>query len=89
MPRGNGMGPMGQGPMSGRGAGFCAGNRYGYGMGQRFGGRGFGFQARQTITTPTELTADSEKNFLQNRVEILARELENAKQRLIELNAKR
>lgn len=25
MPRGNRMGPMGQGPMTGRGAGFCAG----------------------------------------------------------------
>jgi len=25
MPRGNGTGPMGQGAMSGRGAGFCAG----------------------------------------------------------------
>jgi hypothetical protein len=48
MPRGDGTGPMGMGPMSGRGAGFCAGFatpgyeanpvgfRYGFG-----GGRGF------------------------------------------------
>jgi hypothetical protein len=36
---------------------------------------------------PTELTAESEKDFLQNRVEILARELENANKRLAELNA--
>jgi hypothetical protein len=36
---------------------------------------------------PTELTADAEKSFLQNRVEILARELENANKRLAELNA--
>jgi len=47
MPRGNGTGPMGMGPMTGRGAGFCAGfavpgyaNPIGYGFG--FGrGRGF------------------------------------------------
>lgn len=26
MPRGNGRGPMGSGPMTGRGAGFCSGN---------------------------------------------------------------
>ena len=25
MPRGNGTGPMGYGPMTGRGAGYCAG----------------------------------------------------------------
>jgi hypothetical protein len=39
MPYGNGMGPAGMGPMSGRGAGFCAG----YGMPgymNPFGGRG-------------------------------------------------
>ena len=47
MPRGDGTGPMGMGPMTGRGAGFCAGfavpgyaNPIGYGFG--FGrGRGF------------------------------------------------
>ncbi|NLO83785.1 MAG: DUF5320 domain-containing protein [Clostridiales bacterium] len=47
MPRGDGTGPMGMGPMTGRGAGFCAGfavpgyaNPIGYGIG--FGrGRGF------------------------------------------------
>jgi hypothetical protein len=33
------------------------------------------------------LTAESEKAFLENRVEILARELENANKRLTELNA--
>ncbi|NLJ26828.1 DUF5320 domain-containing protein [Desulforhabdus amnigena] len=51
MPRGDGTGPMGMGPMTGRGAGYCAGTgmpgyanpfpRCGFGMG--FGwGRGFG-----------------------------------------------
>ena len=52
MPRGDGTGPMGQGPMTGRGAGYCAGfgmpgyvnPRFGCGMGRgmgRGGGRGF------------------------------------------------
>jgi len=46
MPFGNGTGPFGAGPMTGRGAGFCAGysvpgymNPY---PGRGFGGRGFG-----------------------------------------------
>ncbi|HBE72949.1 MAG TPA: hypothetical protein DDW31_02475 [candidate division Zixibacteria bacterium] len=52
MPRGDGTGPMGMGPMTGRAAGFCAGYNMpgymnpvfgcGYGMG-RGGGRGRGF----------------------------------------------
>lgn len=87
MPRGNRMGP--QGPMTGRGAGFCAGYRRVNGRGQGFGGRGFGFgfQQRMRGSMPTELTTESEKAFLQNRVEILARELEDANKRLAELNA--
>ena len=41
MPRGDGTGPMGMGPMTGRAAGFCAG--YGVpGYVNPFGGRGFG-----------------------------------------------
>jgi len=42
MPRGNGTGPMGQGPMTGRGLGFCAGyDMPGYTQ-PGFSGRGFG-----------------------------------------------
>ncbi len=55
MPRGNKTGPMGQGPMTGRGAGFCAGYALpGYanaaipGYGGRFGaGNGRGYGCRQ------------------------------------------
>ncbi len=58
MPRGNGTGPNGKGPMSGRAAGYCAGygmpgysnnaagmgRGFGFGYGPRRGmGRGFGF----------------------------------------------
>ncbi len=43
MPRGNGTGPAGAGPMSGRGMGYCAGNdrpgcEAGYGGRRGFGG---------------------------------------------------
>ena len=46
MPRGNGTGPEGKGPMTGRGAGFCEGNDVpGYRSGEagRGLGRGFGW----------------------------------------------
>lgn len=45
MPRGDRTGPMGAGPMTGRGAGFCAGNAapgYANFGGGRGGGMGFG-----------------------------------------------
>lgn len=97
MPRGNGTGPMGQGPRTGRGAGFCAGydtprygGRFGAGFGHGYGrgqGRGFGFQQRMRAAMSNELTTENEKAFLQNRVEILTREIENANKRLAELNA--
>ena len=50
MPRGDGSGPMGTGPMTGRGAGFCTGFdvpgyanpiAYGCALGRGRGGRGF------------------------------------------------
>ncbi len=58
MPRGDGTGPMGMGPLSGRGAGFCAGysvpgyahpvpgrGAWGVGRGMGFGrGLGLGFR---------------------------------------------
>ncbi|MCK5594864.1 DUF5320 domain-containing protein [bacterium] len=60
MPRGDGTGPGGMGPMTGRAAGYCAGysvpgymnpiagrGRFGYGLGFGRGrgfGRGFGFR---------------------------------------------
>jgi len=59
MPRGDGTGPMGLGPMTGRGAGFCAGYpvpgfmnpmagrwaapAYGYGMAPAYGYGAFGY----------------------------------------------
>ena len=50
MPRGDGTGPSGLGPMTGHGVGFCAGFRFpGYlnlvGQGSRFG-RGHGYRRK-------------------------------------------
>jgi hypothetical protein len=53
MPRGDRTGPMGMGPLTGRGAGFCEGSRSpffgrlfrsGYGRGAGFGGGGRGWR---------------------------------------------
>lgn len=48
MPRGDGTGPMGRGPLTGRGAGFCTGNKMPGYLNQSiwrgssfFGGRGY------------------------------------------------
>ena len=58
MPSGDGTGPSGQGPMTGRGMGFCSGYnmpgfmnprlRRGFGLGRGFG-RGFGFRRRAFV----------------------------------------
>lgn len=61
MPRFNGTGPKGQGPMSGRGLGPCGG-----GMGRGFGGRGGygrGYGFRRFISPKNEMSAleDEEK----------------------------
>jgi hypothetical protein len=48
MPRGDGTGPAGMGPLTGRGAGFCAGFRT-PGYLNLFSGRGFGLGRRRGI----------------------------------------
>ncbi|MGA2062496.1 MAG: DUF5320 domain-containing protein [Thermoguttaceae bacterium] len=64
MPRGDGTGPMGMGPMTGRGAGFCGGNgAAGFmnrsaklgGFGRCRGGRGGG-RGRRNMFYATGLT---------------------------------
>jgi len=67
MPRGDRTGPMGSGPMTGRGMGFCAGSTgpgfmspgpsYGFGRGRGFGrefglGRGRGWRHLYPQATP-------------------------------------
>ncbi|MFA4885123.1 MAG: DUF5320 domain-containing protein [Desulfotomaculaceae bacterium] len=89
MPRGDGAGPMGYGPMSGRGFGACTGanaGRYGAGMGLGSGrGRGFGCRSGYgmnfaadpaTARTQKELL-EEQKELLQNRLDIISKQLEN------------
>ncbi|HIE34533.1 MAG TPA: hypothetical protein EYP86_05280 [Candidatus Altiarchaeales archaeon] len=97
MPGGDGTGPLGEGPMTGRKAGFCAGySMPGYanpvprlGLGRGFGGRGRGFR-RFPLRVPVRSSiyrsepAD-EKTYLENTIKYLEQELENAKKRLQEL----
>ena len=55
MPRGDGTGPLGQGPRTGRGMGYCAGypvpGFMNHGFGRWFG-RGFGWRRWRFIPTP-------------------------------------
>jgi len=92
MPRGNGTGPMGQGPLTGRGAGRCAGNQSGYGngffgrgFGRGFGlGRGFGFgPANAPAETPYQAT--SEKSWLDYVIGILKNQLDAYEKRRNEM----
>ena len=100
MPRGDGTGPNGQGPMTGRAMGFCAGfNIPGFmnpGFGRGFGrGRGFAWRARfmpiqsqlmpiQQIQ-PAVITEKQEKQYLEQELEALKEEIKEIEKRLKEL----
>jgi hypothetical protein len=89
MPRRDGMGPMGMGPMTGRGFGVCGNkfygrrNCFGRGFGPWYGAR-YGFAPgygpgylRQDITEKEFLK--SQKEFLESQIELLEKELEDLK----------
>lgn len=97
MPRGDGTGPMGMGPLTGRGLGYCAGYArpgffgFGYGMG-RGRGRGFrpmgfaagypGYGRYYRNSPPVTDFAYDEVADLKYREEILESQLNEIKQRL-------
>ena len=98
MPRGDGTGPAGQGAMTGRGMGFCAGfnapgfmnGGFGKGMGRGFGrGRGFGWRARtmqiMPIQQPTAITEKQEKEFLEQELTALKEEMKEIEERIKEI----
>lgn len=101
MPRGNGMGPMRMGPMTGRGAGYCAGfNTPGYVNSARNfagfgGGRGFRRMfyatgvpgwARFARFHNDGVPSVDEKEVLNNQVELLENHLKQVKKCLTELD---
>jgi hypothetical protein len=87
MPRFDGTGPTGQGPLTGKGMGNCPGassdSRKGMGFGRGFG-RGFcrGFGWRNFFTKKEE------SEMLKDEKEALEEELKAIKERLSELEAK-
>ncbi len=86
MPGRNGQGPLGQGPMTGRGQGPCCGYAargagYGQAMGRRAGRGCYGFGYNRPVT----LTADDQKNILMDRKAFLEQELEDLQKSINEL----
>jgi len=97
MPRGDGTGSNGEGPMTGRRLGYCAGFnmpgfmncRFGRGMGGGFG-RGIGLASRAgamqiPVQQPVALTEEDEKKILEAELEDLKSEMKEIEKRLKEL----
>jgi len=87
MPGGDGTGPMGQGPMTGKGNGYCVvpgevSPRFGRGRRRGLfaggGGRGFG-------RFWTAAASQDEKTFLREEASVVQNELEAINKRLREL----
>ena len=101
MPRGDGSGPMGSGPQTGKGAGFCIENpgpdyvnqMPGRGLGRGFGrGRGFGGGMGRGRRfggggLDVEQSPQDERLILQKNVETLESQLNVINKRLKELAA--
>jgi hypothetical protein len=92
MPKGNGMGPMGKGPMTGRGSGYCSGSAVldapidsgllgGLGCRRGNGGmRGVGYRAKTRFATQP---STNDNDLLVNRLSFLERQLQDLKQNLV------
>jgi hypothetical protein len=92
VPKGDGTGPMGTGPITGRGLGVCTGTnavRYGTGLGlglglglacrrgfRRWLGRDFGIE---------EITPETKKGLLQNQKAVLEKRLDAINNKLEDL----
>jgi len=73
MPRLNGMGPTGAGPMTGRGMGLCMGRGFRRGVGRCFYNGDYRIE-------------EDDKTFLERQKRILEANLDSIKTRLSELN---
>ncbi|MFB6290929.1 MAG: DUF5320 family protein [Candidatus Bipolaricaulia bacterium] len=94
MPFGDGTGPRGEGPRTGRGPGRGFGR--GFGPGRRFAGvcrslnpnnRGY-WRPHGPIAGSQEEARETEREYLANEIEFLEEELEAMKERLRELSGK-
>ncbi len=98
MPRGDRTGPFGEGPMTGRQMGYCAGYEipgymnpspgWGRGLGRRFRGgsygRGYdlGFMHGQFSQYPGDVPGVSEKTLIENQIRTLKDQLKALEDRL-------
>ena len=80
MPGQDRTGPLGQGPMTGRGLGLCGG-----GMRRGFCGRGFGRGMGFRYARPTTLTEADEKKILESELKEVNLEKQEIESRLKEL----
>lgn len=84
MPGRDRTGPLGRGPMSGRGRGVCAGGRMQIGTGQGMGfghGRGRGLNCIAGLTDPElqKEILEEQKNLLESRLAMISKQLESVK----------
>lgn len=100
MPRGDGTGPMGFGPMTERAAGHCAGYgmpgfmnpvpgfgagaRFGRGRGGGFWGHGGGFYGAPAVPA---MTKEQQGETLKRQAEFLEEQLDSVKKHMEELSA--
>jgi hypothetical protein len=82
MPRQNGTGPMGMGPMTGRGMGPCGG---GMAYGRRGGGRGLGWRRFWGYYPAPNMNKKEETEILSEEAQVLEEELKAVKARLDEI----
>jgi len=96
MPRGNGSGPDGMGPMTGRGAGFCSGanspgymnvgraGQYGLGIRRHFGRglRGAGYNRGFGAYAQPMYTPEIEQKDLENEISFLKNQVKALEERL-------
>jgi len=92
MPRGDGTGPMGMGPMSGRGAGYCAGYGMGFGRGRgwRRMSNAAGLPGSMRVgwpATPFQRPGpDTERQALKDQADALQAQLDSIRKRLSEID---
>ncbi len=85
MPRGDKTGPNGNGPKTGRGLGYCAGNNnpgYYFTNNEHKTGRGFGYRHRFANNYLTNNDDVSEKTIIKNQINILKDKLSALEERL-------
>ncbi len=102
MPRGDGTGPLGQGPMTGRRLGYCSGYGspgftrgfgFGWGGGRRGAGFGWGrgyYPANYAYPAPVqpELSEEQEVNILKSQAQAIENQLKSIKDRIRKLTGK-